>query len=209
MRNHMTGHLIGLRQEQPAAPPPDVALANRLVAANCGPVAFAALLGLRVLEIMQFFPHFPDRTFTASRDMLNALQGIGLHHIRSKAIPSFGLAQIHFTGAWSHHRGAGRWAATKSHWIASHQGWVYDVLNRDWMRDGQWCSQTLPRLLAAHPRSTGFSVLNAFELPTQRFDPLRQVPGFARRFSGSQQSPYGIFADCAPAELKDQPPKLI
>jgi hypothetical protein len=205
----MASHFVGLCQEQPAAAPPDVALANRLLAANCGPVAFAALLGLRVLEIMQFFAHFPDRTFTSSSDMLKALQGIGLHQIRSETIPSFGLTQIHFTGTWSHHRGARRWAATKSHWIASHQDWVYDVLNRDWMRNGQWFSQTLPRLLAAHPRSTGFSVLNAFELPIQRFDPLRQVPGFARRFSGSQQSPYGISADYAPAELKDQPPELI
>ena len=100
----MASHFVGLCQEQPAAAPPDVALANRLLAANCGPVAFAALLGLRVLEIMQFFAHFPDRTFTSSSDMLKALQGIGLHHIRSETIPSFGLAQIHFTGTWSHHR---------------------------------------------------------------------------------------------------------
>ena len=153
---------------------------------------------------MQFFPYFPERRCTSSGDMARALHLAGVQFAKQKEMPILGLVQIHFTGAWSASQNL-RWAATKSHWIAVDREWIYDALNHDWTVKGHWSIHTLPLLLKAYPRSQGFSILNAFKLPPQMFDPIRQVPGFERRFSKSAQSPSDRRERCNPTGPRDCP----
>lgn len=157
--------------------PTDVMTAHRNFGANCGPATFAAMLSLQTCDVMQFFTHFETRRFTTFRDMTHALDACGIDFTAGSELPDFGFALIQVEGPWTQSRQVARWAGKHTHWVGVCAGQIYDINADEWMPFERWEDQVLPRLIAATPRGTGWSVKRSVRVPAQAFSPEQAIPG--------------------------------
>ena len=149
--------------------PADMILANRMFAANCGPGALAASLSLEALNVMQFFPHFPQRPFTSTVHMRAALERCRLQSVESSELPEYGVGLLQFEGAWSHATIKPFWLARYRHWIAVRGQAVYDVNFHQWIDRAQWEQSVLDAFRTIWPTVSGWRVERGFEILPQTF----------------------------------------
>jgi len=151
--------------------PEDLAIAQRLFQANCGPASFAALVGTLITDIIRFFPQFPQAPHTSIPNMRRALRECGVEYQSSEVWPKLGLGLIQFTGPWTK-RNSFHAAAQNRHWVAVRHGKIYDVNAHAWLPLHQWESDIMPLLVAARLATTGWRLAKSYEvLPTLRYLP--------------------------------------
>jgi hypothetical protein len=143
--------------------PPDSEGAFQLWKANCGPAAFAAILGRPVMDCRPFFPRFPARPWTNPTHMRAALTMAGVAHTVSKAPITRGLAFIQWEGPWSGNEARVLEAYRHTHWLAVAGGMLYDV-NAGWLTAADWERELVPLFLAHDRRYTGWSVRTRISL---------------------------------------------
>ena len=144
-------------------------LANRMFGANCGPGALAASLSLETLNVMQFFPHFPERPFTSVVHMRAAFARCRLQTLEGRDLPKYGVALLQFEGAWTDTATKPIWIARYRHWIAVRGQAVYDVNFRQWIDLAQWELGVIDAFRAVWPTVTGWRIERAFEILPQPF----------------------------------------
>ena len=147
----------------PPAIPQDTKLANRIFGANCGPVSFAALLNTLVLDVIRYFPHFPNYPHTSIPQMKRAMDAFGVAYKSDDDWPQHGLCLIQFNGIWTKH---GRYseASKHRHWVAVSFGKIFDVNGYEWMGMEVWISEIMPRLMAAHPGRSSWTLAKAYSV---------------------------------------------
>ena len=158
--------------------PNDVDLANARWGANCGPGAFAAVLGCNVFSLRTLFPAFPQKAYTTVTTMVAALDASQRPHRRRQlprqdgVVPSLelGLVQVQWTGPWTDSPGANpRWAYCFTHWIGVARGevgklWVYDINVDHTTRTGAPCLSVLTPGGGGWVRETDWKTLLVPEL---------------------------------------------
>ena len=149
--------------------PADMLVANRMFGANCGPGALAASLSLETLNVMQFFPHFPERPFTSVVHMREALAKCRLQTAEGRELPAYGLALLQFEGAWSSTAAKPLWLARYRHWVAVCGQAVYDVNFHCWVDRARWELDVLDMFRAVWPTVSGWRVERGFEILPQPF----------------------------------------
>jgi len=136
--------------------PPDVDLASDRYQANCGPVAFAAALGLSVLEVISNFPQFPQRPWTNLQSMTKALDRLRVPwEINEKTLPGCGLALIQWEGPWMRSRTT---ALRYTHWVAVYDEYFFDINWPGWLPQPIWEQMIVPQFIEFEPRITGWAV---------------------------------------------------
>ena len=162
--------------------PADMILANRMFAANCGPGALAASLSLEALNVMQFFPHFPQRPFTSTVHMRAALERCRLQTVEGSELPRYGVALLQFEGAWSRATAKRLWLARYRHWIAVRGQAVYDVNFHQWIDRADWEDSVLEAFRTIWPTVSGWRVERGFEILPQPFFVKEVVRGLFPRY---------------------------
>lgn len=117
--------------------PSDTRDAHVVYGANCGPCAFAAFVRRNVGEVMQLFPHFPEKQFTNVPAMERALRGLGLFWEKKRSSPKRGLLLV--TGPQKYY---------SRHWIAVEGDFVYEVGLDMWVPFFLWKRDFRPVLAA-------------------------------------------------------------
>lgn len=158
--------------------PSDISQSAKLFRANCGPISFAALLGTQVIEVMRFFPQFPDRDYTNEGDMFYALESCGSTHEKWTGLPESGVALVQLEGPWT---GAGVPLPSQlryTHWIACLSGFVFDLNIGDWLLRTEWETRGAMGWMRAVKNCTGYHVRSAHRVSTERleFSPFGRVP---------------------------------
>jgi hypothetical protein len=154
--------------------PPDVMEAYKRHKATCGPAALAAVFRAPIIQVMRVFPGFKGWCNpTTMKAALVQWAGERSFFERHPDIwPTLGLAFLQITGPWeANARGAYR----HTHWIgvahsADDRRVVYDInagtdeVPGGWANKPDWERETLPLILAAHPRATGWRVRMMLEV---------------------------------------------
>jgi hypothetical protein len=155
--------------------PPDTDAAHAEWKANCGPCAFAALLGRNVNDCRKFFPRFPAQPWTNPTHMRAALDAAGATN-RSNAsfdresVAQFrGLVFVQLDGPWCAEGVPIAAAYRNTHWAASSgTGWMYDANVREWIPLAEWRDQLTPWLVSQTRRATGWWIRTGIEVKEQR-----------------------------------------
>jgi hypothetical protein len=95
----------------PSFVPWDTEIARINFGANCGPAVFAAVTEREVCRVMQYFPHFPQRSWTNLTQMLRAFLEAGCGtQVQRCAAPSHGVALVQWLGPWTEKQFFSRWS---------------------------------------------------------------------------------------------------
>jgi hypothetical protein len=134
--------------------PPDIGEAHEKYGANCGPAAFAALVGKPILEIIHLFPQFPAKRWTNGGSMKSALAAYGVIFKRVSEFPKLGVAHMLIDGPWT----GGRWAFHRSHWFAVNGHDIFDINSHaGWLQRPIWEAHILPDIIASYKGGTGWT----------------------------------------------------
>ncbi len=150
--------------------PQDVDYAHEAWGANCGPCALAALVGVPVDAVREYFPGFPDRPHTNPTIMREAIARAGVRErevlLRGpRDFPLHGLAFIQWEGPWTQPGVPARAAYRYTHWIAVHGDDVYDANFDGWCSRANWEATVVPVITRDIKRATGgWFVRMRFEL---------------------------------------------
>jgi hypothetical protein len=158
--------------------PPDIGQSIQELGATCGPVSVAAVFGTSVVEVMRFFPGFPQKNWVTSADMRYALDCAGARWERRSCLPRIGVALIQLEGPWTSPGAPVRAQLGQTHWVACRNGYVLDLNIGDWLEMEEWLCRGAASWMQSVPRCTGFSLREAFDITPQRFEfsPYGRVP---------------------------------
>lgn len=159
--------------------PPDSTLAHRLFGANCGPNALAALLAIDVIDVMCHFTHFPEVQHTNIPKMREVLERASIVYQAGSDVPSSGLVLIELLGPWSVHPAARKWTSTMTHWIASREGYVFDINAGGWISWEDWRMREAPRLVERGRGATGWRIKRSYSIDHRVVDVRSAFPGLA------------------------------
>ncbi len=128
--------------------PPDVKQCADLWQANCGPCALAAVLGLKVSAVREFFADFDKRQYVNPTHMKAALTAAKVQFSTVKQTPKRGLLFIQW-GGFEKAPIAAQYRQT--HWIAVNAGLVYEVNAGDdfegaWVLAREW-ELVMPKMM--------------------------------------------------------------
>ncbi len=158
--------------------PDDVARANTLWSANCGPVALAAALGLTLDAVQSFVGRDFERSgYMNQLDMVASIHRAGFSAREiAPVFPRHGVVRIQWGGPWMLPGVPFGWKFKHTHWIASIAGvpdrWVFDVNAPDWMPYEKWRGAIAPVIMATVDRCDGkFNVANSYEIRRRREEP--------------------------------------
>lgn len=140
--------------------PRDLWVAHTLYQANCGPAAFAAVLGTYITQIMQFFTHFPTQPHTNIPQMRGALRSAGVGYDDAGDVwPTDGLCLIQIDGPWNR----SPWAACRfRHWVGARNGFIYEVNENAWLSLAEWREKVMGPMVAETPKAEGWTLLRSF-----------------------------------------------
>ena len=156
--------------------PPDVYDAYQSWRANCGPCSLAAVLGVPVADVRDYFPGFPARAFTNPTTMKAAIGAAGrAWRLTSLNFywPLNGLAFVQWEGPWTRPGVPIGAAYRHTHWVGvrSRNGAgtdlppaVYDVNADGWLTRPEWEAEIVSDLLAANRGATGWHVRTGIEV---------------------------------------------
>jgi hypothetical protein len=157
----MSRHLVS----GPTFVPWDIEVARLNFGANCGPAAFAALVGTEVCRVMRYFPHFEHVKWTNLTQMLRAVESADFAaELRRRAFPSRGLALIQWLGPWTQKDFFSRWSLPHTHWVAVEGPWVFDHTAEKWQRLQDWAESVAKEFVSEIPRATGWAVKYGVEV---------------------------------------------
>ncbi len=164
--------------------PPDIAQCEREFRSTCGPVSLAALFGTTVIEVMRFFPEFPQRDYVTQADMMYALHCCGAQPADdlSTTLPADGVALIQITGPWTQPGTPIRAQLRYTHWIACRSGYIFDQNIGDWLESQEWRTRGAPTWMARIPRYAGFAIRAGIPVTPQKFEfsPFGRIPRRSR-----------------------------
>ena len=115
---------------------------------------------------MRYFPHFEQsRCWTNLTQMRCAFEEARYTtEVSRLRLPAVGVALIQWTGRWTQEHFFSRWSLTHTHWVAVHNGWVFDHQVGTWQTFSEWNSDTAPVYLAEIPQASGWSVKYGVEV---------------------------------------------
>lgn len=115
--------------------------------AACGHAALAAALQCHVRDIMHAFPE-PGLWVNDAR-MKQALATLEVEHyeIGSKALDQWSVRWLQGLGSWMRPGVPMGARNQRTHWVASHEGLIYDINADSWLPAEVWRTQILPDLL--------------------------------------------------------------
>ena len=170
-KNDQTDELPGL--------PPDIIQSIQELGATCGPMSLAAVFGTSVVEVMRFFPDFPERDHVTWADMRYALTCSGAEAFAVRTpLPSVGVALVQLEGAWTRPGVPMRAQLRYTHWIGCRNGFVFDLNVGDWLETDEWLTRGAWSWLQNVEGCTGFSIRGAYAITPRRFEfsPYGRVP---------------------------------
>ena len=145
--------------------PWDIQIARINFSANCGPSSFAAIAKKEVCRVMQYFLHFEHFQGTNLTQMRAAFKEAGYHtDVKREIFPEHGVALIQLLGPWTQKHFFSRWSLTQTHWVAVHQGWIFDHIAATWMTKPEWNQDVARELVADVPHATGWAVKYGVEV---------------------------------------------
>lgn len=159
--------------------PPDINQAFRVLKLNCGPVSLAALLGTPVIEVNKFFPQFPERDYTTQADMEYALSALKIETTQAEGtLPDTGVALIQMDGPWSKPGAPIRAQLRYTHWIASMNGFAFDLNVGDWIEREEWWKCGAMSWMREVPKCVGFHVRSSIAVTPRPFEfsPFGRIP---------------------------------
>jgi hypothetical protein len=131
---------------------------------GCGPIAFAAIAGIPVKELVGYFPDMGQLPWTNRKRMEQALHSFGWNFTKLQdAWPKVGLCLIHWCGPWTD-RGYAHGILQRTHWVAVVAEYVFDTNWRGWLPRENWEDAVVPELLHAHGAAYGWKPLTCYEL---------------------------------------------
>lgn len=140
----------------PFSVPTDRDYAHHAWGANCGPCALAALLGVQLAVVRPHLGRFESNRYMSPTDMKAALSSLGIVPQRISGRdpwPRCGLAFVQWSGSWDHDSVAEQYRHT--HWIATRDGWLFDVNAFGWIRRPQWEQDLVPEITQQHAGADG------------------------------------------------------
>lgn len=160
--------------------PPDILQSAREFRATCGPVSLAALLGTTVIEVMRFFPEFPQRDYATQADMVYALQSCGARFQAEvdPSLPIDGVSLVQIEGHWTRPGVPIRAQLRYTHWVACRCGYIFDQNIGDWLESSEWLNRGAATWMEAIPGFNGFRIRTGLSVMPQRFEfsPYGRVP---------------------------------
>lgn len=162
--------------------PPDIQQSARIFNATCGPISFAAVLGTFVVEVMRYFPEFPQRHHTTAADMVYALQHCGAEFTPvDSTLPHTGVALIQLEGPWTNPGSPVVAQLSYTHWVALRGEYVFDSNLEDWIEREEWLARGGMQWMSTVKDCSGFRVRTGYSILPRRFQfwPYGRVP--ARR----------------------------
>lgn len=158
--------------------PPDIVQSIQELGATCGPVSVAGVFGTSVVEVMRFFPGFPDQDWVTWADMRYALDCAGAVCEKRSVLPHVGVALIQLEGPWTNPSAPERAQLCYTHWIACRNGYVLDLNIGDWLEKDEWFLRGAASWMQSVPKCTGFSLRGALAITPRRFEfsPYGRVP---------------------------------
>lgn len=138
--------------------PPDMILAHDNFNAMCGHGALAAALGIRVMDVMQYFD---NGGWVNIPMMKEAIRRAGHPIIKSQPYSSFGLgvALVQFLGRWMEPQVPAAARCAHRHWIAFYDGRIWDSNTMHWMTTKAW-EDWIPALYSN--KTTGHQIDSAW-----------------------------------------------
>jgi hypothetical protein len=108
--------------------------------ANCGPATVAALLETNIMDVIGYFPHFPQKPWTNINQMQKAFLRAGIFggNPESRTCPERGAVLIQFCGPWGNSATQSSRALKNTHWIAVDCDFVYDINWNGWLPFQVW-----------------------------------------------------------------------
>jgi len=132
---------------------------------RCGPLAFAAITGLSVEDVLRCFPECHFRPWISRNDMQRAFRKLGHEFVRlNETWPAVGLCLVQFTGPWTR-RNFAQAALHHTHWIAVLGEYIYDINWGGWLPRQNWEEVVLQELLDAISNADGWRILTGYEVP--------------------------------------------
>lgn len=115
--------------------------------AACGHAALAAALQCHVRDIIHAFPG-PGLWVNDAR-MKQSLLTLKVEHyeVGSKALDQWSVRWLQGLGSWMRPGVPMGARNQRTHWVASHEGLIYDINADSWLPSEVWRSQILPDLL--------------------------------------------------------------
>ena len=145
--------------------PPDVDEAHKQFGANCGPASFAALARKPVIDVMPFFPHFPERRWTTLGDMRCALRTAGISFQGTgKTAPRHGFALIQLERSEGTRPVHPMAALSLTHWVAVSDDCFFDINWDGWLPKPVWTRLVFPELRRVHRGVENWSVRSGIEV---------------------------------------------
>jgi len=129
--------------------------------AACGQASLAAALARNVRDIMHAFPG-PGIWVNDTR-MKQALKTLGITHyeVGSKKLDQMSVLWIQGLGSWMRPGVPMGARNQRTHWVASHEGLIYDLNADSWLPSSVWREKILPDLLHAW-KAEDFEVRKTF-----------------------------------------------
>lgn len=127
----------------------------------CGQASLAAALGRNAGDILHAFPG-PGLWVNDAR-MKQALKTLGITHyeVGSKKLDQMAVLWIQGLGSWMRPGVPMGARNQRTHWVASHEGLIYDLNADSWLPSAVWREQILPDLLHAW-KAKDFEVRKTF-----------------------------------------------
>lgn len=166
--------------------PPDILQSARTFNATCGPVSLAAVLGTFVIEVMRYFPEFPQRHHTTSADMAYALKLCGAEFSPNDSnLPHTGVALVQLEGPWTNAGAPVVAQLSYTHWVALRGRYVFDPNLEDWIERDEWIARGAMQWMRTVRGCLGFRVRTGFAIAPEPFQfwPYGRVPARRRRQS--------------------------
>lgn len=145
---------------------------------NCGPGALAAILEIGLEAARDLLPGFIQKRYTSPQMMLAGLSErshswSARDFGRENGFADYGLNRVQWLGPWMSGKDRGSRMAQyqRTHWIASADGWVFDI-NNDlfdqcalrWLSRVTWVEYIAPKMVSAVPRATNWAITHRIEL---------------------------------------------
>lgn len=129
--------------------------------AACGHAALAAALQCHVRDIMHAFPG-PGLWVNDAR-MKQALATLEVEHyeVGSKSLNQWSVRWLQGLGSWMRPGVPMGARNQRTHWVASHDGLIYDINADSWLPAEVWQTQVLPDILEVWKTDT-FEVRKTF-----------------------------------------------
>lgn len=163
--------------------PSDVAIAEHVFGANCGPVSLAVAISEDVCDVMRWFPEFmePERRYTNLTAMRKALYAMGNSpKVLRQEFPAHGVALIQWLGPWTKNNFFSRWSLRHSHWIAVSGQFVFDYIDATWRTIASWEQNVVPMYLNQIPQAAGWDI--KFGIEVEKSNSLWQGSFFSGLF---------------------------